>query len=304
MLDKRIMNNACSTNKPVTVIASGTCGELVQGAIGGSDFLVNCPIDRFSSAILRNNGDAGLVVEKPDEYRKVQKVADVIGEMFGLNFCHSLEIISEIPTGKGMASSSADIIAAAVAIKYAFGIKVNHQLLAQIATQIEPSDCVHFPDISQVNHLSGKLIASMPAPVGLRTLIVDCGGEVDSINFDREFARHLYREQPLVIQEALSALKIGLRSKNNKLIAKAATLSATLNQHVLYKPQFEELSLLTSKLGALGVNCAHSGTVLGVLYEPSSVDKDTLVEHIIRHFSNDLTVVGDHTIIGGCYYGY
>ena len=30
------------------VKAPATCGELIQGAIDGQDFLVNCPIDLFS----------------------------------------------------------------------------------------------------------------------------------------------------------------------------------------------------------------------------------------------------------------
>lgn len=86
------------------------------------------------------------------------------------------------------------------------------------------------------------------------------------------------------------------------LVAQAATRSAQFNQQIHPKPQFEDLLSCTQEVGALGVNCAHSGTVLGVLYKTDETTKEMLLEKVIRTFGKDLDLVGDyHIISGGCY---
>ena len=39
------------------------------------------------------------------------------------------------------------------------------------------------------------------------------------------------------------------------------------NQKLLYKPQLDAVLRLSDDVGALGVNAAHSGTILGMLFE-------------------------------------
>ena len=45
--------------------APATCGELVQGAIDGCDFLVNCPIDLYATASVATVDDGGLHLRSP-----------------------------------------------------------------------------------------------------------------------------------------------------------------------------------------------------------------------------------------------
>lgn len=302
MLDSNLLNRLYTESLPVKIKAPGTCGELAQGMIDGTDFLVNCPINRFSCATLRSVENQGVEIKNAQQHSKLEELTSLISDMFRLPYHHTLEINSDIPIGKGMASSSADLTATFTALTHYFGIHINHEFLAKVVTQIEPSDCVHFPNISQVNHLSGDLIRSFPAPLGMRVLVVDCGGEVNTISFDRDFARYIYRSSQDQIRQMLKLLNSGFFNANNRQVAKAATMSAFINQQILYKAPFEALLSCVQEVGALGVNCAHSGTVLGVLYEPSCIHKEQLVDCILKNFGNELTVIGDHNVIGGGYF--
>ena len=56
--------------------------------------------------------------------------------------------------------------------------------------------------------------------------------------------------------------------------------------------------------GAIGeqdflLNCAHSGTVLGVLYRADAEVRDRLLAAVGAEFGADLDVLGDFAVIGG-----
>jgi L-threonine kinase len=58
-----------------------------------------------------------------------------------------MTIVSDIPRGKGMASSTADITAALEATCRICDLSVPAELFARIITEIEPSDCINFQGI-------------------------------------------------------------------------------------------------------------------------------------------------------------
>ena len=58
----------------------------------------------------------------------------------------------------------------------------------------------------------------------------------------------------------------GIRCSDPVRIGKGATRSALANQQVLFKPRLEEVLELSEQVGAVGVNVAHSGTVIGMLF--------------------------------------
>lgn len=244
---------------------------------------------------LRNAGLHGKIAEAVDVAMRTQR-----GEHGpATELRHTVSVTSEIPRGKGMASSTADITAALEAVCRSCHLELTDEEFATILTTVEPSDCVHFPGISHVNHLSGQLFETLPAPRRMRALIVDCGGEVDTIGFDRDKARAIYRDNQPAIRCALQALKLGLRSGDDRTVATAATLSATLSQQILRKPQFEELLAVAREHGAYGVNCAHSGTVLGVLHDDDEHSADELADAVQRHFGRSVVMQGDYRVIGG-----
>jgi GHMP kinases N terminal domain len=165
---------------PIRIRAPGTCGELVQGEIEGCDFLVNCPIDLFSYVTVELAPFPGLCIQNADEHTKICEAVILLAREYGLSLSHQIRVDSAIPRGKGMASSTADITAALDAVCRSCGETLAPQVLASLLAAVEPSDCVHFAGIAQVNHLTGELLDVWTVPQDIRMIVVDCGGQVDT----------------------------------------------------------------------------------------------------------------------------
>ncbi|NUZ07883.1 hypothetical protein [Piscinibacter koreensis] len=279
--------------------APATCGEFVQGCIDGQHFLVNCPVDLYAEAGVRPCGADGVRISHAGDFGKIIEAADVMRRTFHLELHHEIAIRSDIPRGKGMASSTADLTAALQALCISCDMQLSDRQFARVLTAVEPSDCVHFPGIAHVDHLGGRLFESLPAPAGMRVLVVDCGGEVDTVSFDRARAASIYRREEPAIRAALHLMKLGLRRGDKHAVATAATLSAQISQQILPKPQFNDLLACARHCGALGVNCAHSGTVLGVLYDEDEALGEMLADAVEDTFGAGVTIQGDYRIIGG-----
>lgn len=285
---------------PVRVKAPATCGELIQGHLDGEDFLVNCPIDLFAEAKVQPVAMPGLHVHASAQHGKIVRALEVAARDMDARLAHALSVHSPIPRGKGMASSTADITAALAAYCMSAGIELDDAALGELICRIEPSDGVHFPGIAHVNHLTGECHASLPVPQGLRVLILDCGGEVDTVTFDRERARRMYREHRSEVARMLETLKLGLQHHDLNLVGVAATSSALLSQLVLPKAPFDTVLELTLREGGLGVNCAHSGTVLGVMYADDEPLRGAHLHEVMTSALGDRhPVVGDFAVIGG-----
>jgi L-threonine kinase len=69
------------------------------------------------------------------------------------------------------------------------------------------------------------------------------------------------------IKEAFDMAVQGLKDSNLRLIGEAATISSILNQQILLKPELDAVIDICKRRGGLGVNVAHSGTVMGILVE-------------------------------------
>jgi L-threonine kinase len=75
-------------------------------------------------------------------------------------------------------------------------------------------------------------------------------------------------------------------------------LSAEVNQAVLPKPLLEELRQATTEAGGLGVNCAHTGTVLGVLFDPTVTSPFPLWKRVSTLVSEN-QILGCWPFVGG-----
>ena len=282
--------------------APGTCGEFVQGRLDGADFLINSPIDRFSTAWVRGRPGDGATVMDAHYRSKVARALAALSERVAFPRGIEMVITSDLPHGKGMASSTADLVAAVGAALDQAGAVWSVDAIARFLVEIEPSDCTHVPGIGHVGHLCGRVFGSFAPPQTLRVVIVDCGGAVDTIGFDRARAHSVYARNEDVMRAILSVALRSLETMCPVGLARAATTSARLNQQILPKPQLEDLIAIGREHGALGVNCAHSGSVLGLLYQPAGDRGERIRAAVKRTFGPDVTVIGDHRFISGGVY--
>ena len=93
-------------------------------------------------------------------------------------------------------------------------------------------------------------------------------------------------------------MKAGLRRGNLADIGYGATLSARVHQRILYKPQLETVIGLAREVEALGVNVAHSGTVIGVLLDPAHANDLATAAYLLAHLPG-LESISLHRIVGG-----
>lgn len=245
----------------------GTCGEWIQGARNGVPFLLDCPIDRYSEVkVTLSRYSNGW--DLPAGKTKVLQVLELLRENLGLpKLSGKVEFLQQLPEGKGMASSTADITAAAAASFAALNEDFNPVRLAELALKIEPSDSVMFSGITEIEHVlrhQHKVLGpSLPAVF----LALDWGGAVDTKVFNArpELAQH-YRRCEIEIQKAYKLALEGIRQRDLEKLAAAGTISARCNLEMNPKAFFKPFYDWVRQLGGLGIITAHSGTLLAGVF--------------------------------------
>lgn len=245
----------------------GTCGEWVQGARKGIPFLVDCPIDRFSEArvsLSMNSTGWDLPLGKT----KALQVLELLKEDLGLPaLSGKVEFLQQLPEGKGMASSTADITAVVAAALIALGEDPVPERLAHFALRIEPSDSVMFPGITEIEHVIRHKHCVLGPSVPALFLALDWGGAIDTRVFNARpgLAEH-YRRYEDEIARAYGLAREGIEQIDLEKLAIAGTISARCNLEINTKSQFEPFLTWVLQKGGLGVVTAHSGTLLAGVF--------------------------------------
>ncbi|MSQ13449.1 MAG: GHMP kinase [Dehalococcoidia bacterium] len=252
-----------------TVRATGACGELVQGLIGGVLCHITCPVALYATVTVEL-GDAPGTVRAPAERPKTAQAVKTTLRFLNARYTAAAVIVtSELPVGKGMASSTADVAAAIAATGLALGVTLTPEQIARLAVQVEPSDGIMFPGIALFDHRDGSVREPLGPPPPLEVLVLDFGGAVDTLEFNRVDRTALLRELAPTTERAADLVRRGLADGDAALIGQGATVSALAHQRVLFKPQLPAVLDFAHQIGAVGVNVAHSGAVIGVLLDGS-----------------------------------
>ena len=285
-------------NAAVQVALPGTCGELVQGTLDGLPCLVSCPIDCYSIAVVRLRATAHWTV--PLDTPKVR--AALQAGLAYLGCTHrggQVQFASALPRSRGYGSSTADIGAALYALGLATGRRLTPTEVAGLAVQVEPSDSSLFPGLALWDHLQGQRYEDLGPPPALTVVVLDPGGAVDTLAFNRLDHRAALRRLVPVHQEAFALLHEGLRQGQLEAIGAAATLSATAHQAILPHPLLDLALTLAREVKAVGVCRAHSGTVLGLLLDPGRTEASHVVACAARRLPTGVAVFSLPLVGGG-----
>jgi len=287
--------------KSIEAKAPATCGELVQGYLNGNPFLINAPIDLYATIQIDTCAGNDICVDSDDNYGKViQAVNKTLAHLdIDLPPGLKLTIPSPVPRGKGLASSTSEISASIGATARSLGKALTPKEVGDIAIGIESSDGIYYPGVVQYNQLTGELYEELGNPPSLGFLIVDGGGTVSTDSFDREFAKVHAEKHSSDIQKSVDLVKKGFKLGSSRLVAEGATLSARINQGVLYKPLLEPLIEVGRENGALGVNCAHTGTVLGLMFDRTDLNIAKLEERVAAIVGRNRILGSYHMVSGG-----
>lgn len=260
-------------------ICPASCGEFVQGILDGEEYLSSYAIDMFSIAILEEKQEKINLGPK-----KSRKAIEKVFERFNIPLKESknisLEINSKIPVGKGMASSTADIGSTIKATLSMLNKNLDNEEISRIASQIEPTDSTLIYKNSIFNPIKGQVKKYLSTLDNGKVIILE-PNEILETSIIRSNPDYLdiKLENKGIIKESFYLLEEGLKEKDLKLIGKACTLSSLANENIHKKPYLNEIIEISNRMGAYGVNIAHSGTVMGILID-NNMDHERIISHL------------------------
>ncbi len=245
--------------------STGSCGELVQGFLrGGKPFHVTCPIDRFTEVEVRLlPAQARALVGFGPSTEKMRLACErtLIRLRAGpakIAFTRR----SGLEPGKGMASSTADIVAVARAIASALGKGIDSSTLAEIAASIERSDGIMYEGLNAVDHVTGERIKAFAWYPQYTILMCVPPDSFETSHADLS----IERECKPSYDGLLDALDEASREQNSRTFSEVCSESARLNQRYRFNPLFALIEKHLRGLGAEGACVGHTGTVVGLLF--------------------------------------
>lgn len=257
----------------------GTFGELVQGVYKGRPFLITFPIQPLQSeAIFVPHAESSEIIGASSHTKAIEGCNKLL-KQFAITSGGSLHIQSNIPVGKGMASSSADIIAALKAVADSHSLPISEEIMSHVSIEIEPTDGVMYDKAVAYDYRNGCLLESFGSLPSFLLIGMDTGGTVDTVQFNNQ-TKSYTPEECRTFAKAYDLVRKGIHTQDLSLICQAATMSAQINQRFLQKPCFHEFQKLADTYGG-GIVTAHSGTVLGILMHPQSPHVTSVYQHIV-----------------------
>ncbi|MEE6449303.1 hypothetical protein RAH41_01890 [Gottfriedia acidiceleris] len=214
---------------------------------------------------------------------KAKKAGENLLQLFGIKGGGYLEINSNIPCGKGMASSSADIVASLRAIADSYRITLTNEMISMIATKVEPTDGVMYEGVVVYEYIHGQLITSFGSIPPFILVGFDFGGMINTIEFNEVPKVYSQDDQQQFIK-AFDLARKGFKEKNITYIGEAATISARVNQKILPKPVFPLLEQLADRYHG-GIVVAHSGTVAGIILDGNLPNREFVVSLLMKEMS-------------------
>jgi uncharacterized protein involved in propanediol utilization len=258
--------------------AFGTFGELLQGALpDGTDFLVTLPIARWSTAHFLFDPAAAAVHACPADRSKSRRLAEMMLDRYRSPGGGVLRLVGELPVGKGLASSSADLVATARAVGRALGVDPGPAEIEDLLRPIEPSDGVMYPGVVAFHHREVRLRVQLGHLPPLTVVSIDEGGEVETVGFNRRPKDYSVQDK-LTYERLLSEVSAAIRQGDAATIGQVATQSACMNQRLCPKRTLKQMLAVCEAVDGLGVVAAHSGTVLGILLSDTVPDHEGRLE--------------------------
>lgn len=254
-------------------ICPASCGEFVQGILDKDEYLSSYAIDLYSTAEVEEKlKDINIGPSK--SRRAIEKVFERFNLPIRESKNISLNIHSDIPVGKGMASSTADIGATIVATLGLIKKNLTSEEISYIASTIEPTDSTYIEKNVVFNPLNGEVIKYLGNIKNSKVVILEPNKTLDTMKIrNTPNYKDIKIQNKEIINEAFYLLEEGIRNNELSLVGRATTLSSLANENIDKKEGLKEIIEISQNYGAYGVNIAHSGTVIGILMDKSMNDK-------------------------------
>lgn len=251
-----------------------SCGELLQGWILGGEKLVSCPINWFSHVAVTDGQPTKH--ERPLMRQMLLRVLEHLGMATDIARGLRIDFHSTIPLAKGMASSTADIAATAQAAARHFGHPLDEATLARLCVQLEPTDSTLFRRLTLFDHQTAVLQQPFDWLPTLDILLLESPQTLNTADYHRRDRHHSLLDNAATMAQAWALFSRAMKTHDCGKLGEATTLSAQASQTLLPKPRFDNLLALVEQSGIYGLNVAHSGSVVGLLFDAEKHDSEKL----------------------------
>ncbi len=264
--------SALSTPSAGTVcsgVCHGTLGELVQGPVIDEGELqiglISLPLQKYSWMHFVRDCAGDPAAELPDK-SKCRRAITLYLDHYGLgrptgHWLHD----SELLLGKGMASSTADIVACIRCLDRLFAQQSPLSLMADILRQVERSDSVFLDRYALYLSAQQKVLRCFDHDPQFHVCYIDEGGCVDTEAMSARLLAH-YRTRLVDYERNLKHVVDAFEEGDRGTIARCATRSAELAQAVLPKRHLDAMLARFEHFGAAGIVVAHTGSLIGYLF--------------------------------------
>ncbi len=255
--------------------AIGHHGELVQGLFEDDGVqmrraLVSLPCRQLRSKVRFTPNSSDQLIVMPASREKAKRAAELTVNAFGRpGTGANLEIDSNIPLSRGMGSSTADVLASILAVLDWLGIEAASHDVMQIAVSAETAcDSTLFRQQAVLfAHRDGVVMEAFRRPlppIDFISIDTTPGATVDTL----EFATARYDQLEIESFRPLRGLlRTAIKSADARMLGRVATASARINERFLPKPRLAEIETIGVRFDAIGIQVAHSGTVVGLMFD-------------------------------------
>lgn len=253
-----------------------SCGEIIQGWVLGSEKLVSCPVNWYSRVEITSG------TPRSDERPLTRAMVNQLLAYWQLppQLTRSIRIDchSTIPVAKGMASSTADIAAAAVATARFLGHTLEISELARLCVALEPTDSTFFHGLTLFDHHTAGTQLTCTGIPPVEVLLLESPLTLTTADYHRLARQQILKENAPALETAWQKLQLACATESAALLGEAATLSALASQKIVPKPEFFTLLGLVERFGLYGISVAHSGSVAGLLLDSAKHDVEKIRE--------------------------
>lgn len=271
----------------------GHHGELIQGVFKNEDGklvngLVTLPYKNAKSKAEFYCDNSYSIKLLDGTKKKAKKAAELTGKyLTGKVIGGTLSIENETPIGKGLGSSTTDVVCTIKAVAESLGYILSNNEVAMLAVKAETaSDSIMFSDNAVLfAQRHGTVIKNFGKVLPNMYVL---GIEVDHSKVDTlSIEPPIYSEEEIILfSMLLKLLENGIRNQDVSLIGKVATTSSIINQKYLPKPNLTNLIRIVYKNKVAGIQVAHSGTVVGIIFDPKEPNFISKVDAIRKDLNS------------------
>lgn len=258
-------------------------GEFQDGPLSVPGLVtVPCPLFRARATFALTPQSASVRIH-PKTHVKALKAAQLTLQWLGRpHVGGELSIRDRAPAGFGFGSSTADCLSAIRAVASALGWVLPAETEARLAIAAEgASDSTMFDAARPVLFLQchGRILEAFHPGWPEMILLGFCTG-TNARGVDTALVRRpLYSTAERCEFARLRAdVRRGIDNQSVELLAQVATRSAEINHRYFPIPQFSELKALVRKVGAAGMQVAHTGCLAGIIFRGNANSERSIAQ--------------------------